>query len=152
MVSEGRFRKDLFFRLNVARLHVPPLRERKEDLPLLIQHFVQYFNLQFDREVERLSDEAMAMLLAYEWPGNIRELKNLLEGIFVELPSEGERYPQLPSLFRRRCEELRATSGDERDRLLWALSITNWNKSKAASKLSWSRMTLYRKMARYNIS
>jgi DNA-binding NtrC family response regulator len=152
MVSEGRFRKDLFFRLNVARIHVPPLRERKEDLPLLIDHYVQYFNHRFGRDVARLSDEAMDALWAYEWPGNVRELKNLLEAIFVELPSEGERYPHLPSLFRRQCEELRAASGDERDRLLWALSITNWNKSKAASKLSWSRMTLYRKMARYKIS
>jgi len=152
MVNDGKFRKDLFFRLNVARIHVPPLRERKEDLPLLINHFVQHFNHQFGRAVERLSDEAMDALLAYDWPGNIRELKNLLEAIFVELPSEGERCPQLPSLFRRRCEELRATTGDERDRLLWALSMSNWNKSKAASKLSWSRMTLYRKMARYKIS
>jgi len=151
MVSEGRFRKDLFFRLNVARIHVPPLRDRKEDMPLLIDHYVRYFNHRFDRDVERLSNEAMDALLAYDWPGNVRELKNLLEGIFVELPPEGERYPHLPALFRRRCEELRATGGDERDRLLWALSITNWNKSKAASKLSWSRMTLYRKMLRYKI-
>jgi DNA-binding NtrC family response regulator len=152
MVSDGKFRKDLFFRLNVARIHVPPLRERKEDLPLLINHFVRYFNQQFGRAVERLSDEAMDALLAYDWPGNIRELKNLLEAIFVELPSDGETRPHLPSLFRRRCEELRASTGDERDRLLWALSMSNWNKSKAATKLSWSRMTLYRKMARYKIS
>jgi len=152
MVSEGRFRKDLFFRLNVTRIHIPPLRERKEDLPILIDHYIHHFNHRFRRDVERLSDEAMDALLAYEWPGNVRELKNLLEAIFVELPAEGERYPRLPTLFRRRCEELRATSGDERDRLLWALSITNWNKSKAAVKLSWSRMTVYRKMSQYNIS
>jgi DNA-binding NtrC family response regulator len=151
MVSEGRFRKDLFFRLNVARIHVPPLRERKEDLPVLIAHYIQHFNAMFGRNVERLSEDAMEVLLTYEWPGNVRELKNLLEAIFVELPADGERYPELPLLFRRRCEELRVASGDERDRLLWALTVTNWNKSKAASKLSWSRMTLYRKMARYKI-
>jgi DNA-binding NtrC family response regulator len=152
MVSEGKFRKDLFFRLNVARIHVPPLRERKEDLPTLIDHYIEHFNRIFGRNVESLSDEALEVLLSYEWPGNVRELKNLLEAIFVELPVDGERHPELPLLFRRRCEETRAVSVDERDRLLWALTVTNWNKSKAASKLSWSRMTLYRKMARYNIA
>jgi len=152
IVGEGKFRKDLFFRLNVARIHLPPLRERREDLGLLIQHYIRHFNVIFGQRVERLSDEAMAALSAYEWPGNIRELKNLLEAIFVELPSHGERQPDLPPIFRQHCESLKATAGDEKERLLWALSITNWNKSKAASKLRWSRMTLYRKMARYNIS
>jgi DNA-binding NtrC family response regulator len=152
MTGEGKFRKDLFFRLNVARVHLPPLRERKEDLPGLIAHYIRHFNLQFGRNVERLHDDAMDALLAYEWPGNVRELKNLLEAIFVDLPPDGEHSPQLPALFRKHCDSLKATSGDEKQRLLWALSVTNWNKSRAASKLRWSRMTLYRKMARYDIS
>src|SRR5262249_31815944 len=152
MVGEGKFRKDLFFRLNVARIHLPPLRERKEDLPYLINYYVHHFNACFGRNVERLPDEAVESLFAYDWPGNVRELKNLLEAVFVEMPSGDSATPQLPLQFRRCCAELKSTPADERQRLLWALSMTNWNKSKAADKLQWSRMTLYRKMARYKIS
>jgi DNA-binding NtrC family response regulator len=152
MVGEAKFRKDLFFRLNVARIHLPPLRERKEDLLYLIDHYLHHFNVCFGRNVERLPDEVFETLFFYDWPGNVRELKNLLEAVFVELPADDSLPPQLPPQFRRRCAELKAASGDERQRLLWALSMTNWNKSRAADKLQWSRMTLYRKMARYKIS
>jgi DNA-binding NtrC family response regulator len=150
--KENKFRKDLFFRLNVARIHLPPLRERKEDLLSLIGHYIGRFNRQFGRKVRGLSQEAWDCLLAYDWPGNVRELKNLLESIFVEAPSQEISLADLPPQLRLRCNELQSISGNERERLLWALSLTNWNKSKAADKLHWSRMTLYRKMARYNIS
>jgi DNA-binding NtrC family response regulator len=152
MVAQGEFRKDFFYRLNVARIHLAPLRERKEDLPALVSHYIRHFNILFGRKVERLSDDAMHSLLAYDWPGNVRELRNVLEGVFVELPPGEVTYPHLPATLRLRYERINEVSSDERDRLLWALSVTNWNKSKAASKLHWSRMTLYRKMARYNIS
>lgn len=150
-VKEDRFRKDLFYRLNVARVHLPPLRERKEDLLLLVQHYIRYFNQRFGRTVLGLCDEAMDCLLAYDWPGNVRELKNLIEAIFVELPPGEISLSHVPIQVRERCQGGHAAVGDERSRLLWALSSTNWNKSKAAGKLNWSRMTLYRKMARYNI-
>jgi DNA-binding NtrC family response regulator len=150
--KENKFRKDLFFRLNVARIHLPPLRERKEDLLSLISHYIGRFNRQFGRKIRGLSEEAWDCLLAYDWPGNVRELKNLLESIFVEAPSQEISLADLPPQLRLRCNELQSLSGNERERLLWALSLTNWNKSKAADKLHWSRMTLYRKMARYNIS
>lgn len=150
--KENKFRKDLFFRLNVARIHLPPLRERKEDLVALIGHYIGRFNRQFGRQVRGLTEEALDCLLAYDWPGNVRELKNLLESIFVEGPSQDISLADLPLQFRLRCNELKTLSGNERERMLWALSATNWNKSKAADKLQWSRMTLYRKMARYNIS
>jgi DNA-binding NtrC family response regulator len=149
--KENKFRKDLFFRLNVARIHLPPLRERKEDLLSLIEYYIGYFNKLFGRKVRRLSEEALECLLSYDWPGNVRELKNLLESIFVEGPSQDILLSELPPQLRLRCSELKSLSGNERERLLWALSATNWNKSKAADKLHWSRMTLYRKMARYNI-
>jgi len=150
--KENRFRKDLFFRLNVARIHLPPLRERKEDLLSLIDYYIGRFNRQFGRRVRGLSEEALECLLAYDWPGNVRELKNLLESIFVEGPTQDISLADLPLQLRLRCNELKSLSGNERERMLWALSATNWNKSKAADKLQWSRMTLYRKMARYNIS
>ena len=151
MVKEDKFRKDLFYRLNVARVHLPPLRERKEDLQLLVQHYIRYFNQRFGRAVLGLCDEAMDCLLAYDWPGNVRELKNLIEAIFVELPVGETSVSHVPIQVRERCAAVRSAVSDERSRLLWALSSTNWNKSKAAGKLNWSRMTLYRKMARYNI-
>jgi two-component system response regulator HydG/two-component system response regulator AtoC len=101
--------------------------------------------------VRGFSDAALGCLAAYDWPGNVRELKNLLESIFVEGPAEEIALTDLPPHFRLRCAELRLLAGNERERLLWALAASNWNKSKAADKLNWSRMTLYRKMARYNI-
>jgi DNA-binding NtrC family response regulator len=150
--KENKFRKDLFFRLNVARIHLPPLRERKEDLLYLIDYYIGRFNRRFGRNVRGLSEEALDCLLAYDWPGNVRELKNLLESIFVEGSTQDISLADLPLQLRLRCNELKSLAGNERERLLWALSATNWNKSKAADKLHWSRMTLYRKMARYNIS
>jgi DNA-binding NtrC family response regulator len=151
LVAEGKYRKDLFFRLNVARVHLPPLRERKEDLPLLLDYFIQALSRCFGLRVRRITDEALDHLLAYDWPGNIRELKNLVEAIFVNLSSSEISLDALPLQFRIRCE--RSTSApNEQDDLLRALVSTKWNKSKAAEKLRWSRMTLYRKMARYKIA
>lgn len=150
--KENKFRKDLYFRLNVARLHLPPLRERKEDLLALIEHYIACFNRRFGRRVRGVTEEALECLLAYDWPGNVRELKNLLESVYAEGSSQEISLADLPLQFRLRCNELKALVGNERERLLWALSATNWNKSKAADRLQWSRMTLYRKMARYNIS
>ncbi|HEX3094218.1 MAG TPA: sigma-54 dependent transcriptional regulator, partial [Candidatus Angelobacter sp.] len=151
LARENKFRRDLYFRLNVARVHLPPLRERKEDLPALIEHYIRHFNQRFGQKVRYLSAEALNCFLCYDWPGNVRELKNLLESIFVEGPSQNVSVAELPPQFCRQMMEMKSVSGNERERLLWALSATNWNKSKAADKLSWSRMTLYRKMARYNI-
>jgi transcriptional regulator with PAS, ATPase and Fis domain len=152
LAAQGHFRKDLFFRLAVTTLHLPPLRERKEDLLALVAHYLCYYNQRFGRAVRALSEEAMDLLLAYDWPGNVRELKNVLEAVFVELPANDDiEVAELPARFRSRYAESKHVSADERARLLWALSATNWNKSRAALKLHWSRMTLYRKMARYNI-
>jgi DNA-binding NtrC family response regulator len=150
--KENKFRKDLFFRLNVVRIHLPPLRERKQDLLSLVSYYIERFNRKFSRRVSGLTDEVLDRLLAYDWPGNVRELKNLLESIFVESTSQELSLADLPPPLRVRCDELKSLTGNERERMLWALSATNWNKSKAADKLQWSRMTLYRKMARYNIS
>jgi len=151
LARENKFRNDLFFRLNVARIHLPPLRERKEDLISLIEYYISYFNQRFGLRIRRVTEEALECLHDYDWPGNIRELKHLLESVFVDGPREDISLTDLPPQFRRRAIELKSVSGNERERLMWALSTTDWNKSKAAAKLSWSRMTLYRKMARYNI-
>jgi DNA-binding NtrC family response regulator len=147
----SEFRQDLFFRLNVARVHLPPLRERKQDIPLLIDHFVQKFSAQFGRGIRGFSDEAMERLLSYNWPGNIRELMNLIERIFIDPPQEKITVADLPESMRFRPSVRHETAPAEREILLYTLSQTNWNKSKAAERLHWSRMTLYRKIAKYRI-
>lgn len=151
LMMEEKFRSDLYFRLNVANVHIPPLRERKEDLLSLCLHYIQEMNQQFGLAVEGFSEDAFTALLCYSWPGNVRELKNLIEGIFVNLPSELITYNDLPEQFRRRCLETTKLPQDERDRLLQALFATHWNKRQAAQQLHWSRMTLYRKLRKYHI-
>jgi transcriptional regulator with PAS, ATPase and Fis domain len=152
LMAAKQFRQDLFFRLNVARLHLAPLRERQEDLPLLLQDFLKELNAKYAAVVAGFSEDCLETFFKYDFPGNIRELKNLLEAIFVNQPSRVITFQDLPELFRRRLQETADLPKDERDRLLSALFTTNWNKSQAAHDLNWSRKTLYRKMAKYNIT
>jgi DNA-binding NtrC family response regulator len=149
--NSPNFRRDLYFRLNVARIHMPALRERKSDIPLLIGHFIGHFNQEFGRHVEGVGDEAMAALLHHDWPGNIRELKNTVEALFVHLPTGREKQLELPERLRRQMAGTAGLPLNEQERLLSALWATDWNMSKAARQLHWSRMTLYRKMAKYEV-
>jgi DNA-binding NtrC family response regulator len=151
LVAQGQFRKDLYFRLNVARIHLPPLRERKEDILTLCQYYLHALNQRFGRHVEGFTDEVLARLLRYDWPGNVRELKNLLEAAFVNDPVQRIALADLPEPFQRQGAVSERSALDERQRLLSALFSTNWNVSKAAQRLHWSRMTLYRKLEKYHI-
>lgn len=148
MTERGAFRRDLFYRLNVARVELPPLRDRKDDIPLLIEH---YRRLLGGDDVARLSRECMNRMAQYNWPGNIRELRNVLESIFLHCASDEVQVHDLPTRLHHAVRE-ECLSPDERERLVEALCATQWNKSRAAEKLRWSRMTLYRKMAKYHIS
>lgn len=150
-VEKGLFRKDLFFRLNVARLHLPPLRDRREDIPLLLHKFIHEFNDSFGLGVTGFSDKAWFCLLKYDWPGNIRELKNLLEATYISAPSTTITFQDLPKPYQQKFCGSAFRPKSERDQVLSALFSTNWNKSRAAQELNWSRMTLYRKMAKYQI-
>jgi DNA-binding NtrC family response regulator len=151
LMEDGAFRNDLFYRLNVARVHMPSLREHREDIPLLIEHGIRRLNRQFNRSVKGLKEEVINLLMRYAWPGNVRELMNLLEATYINLPSGKIRLADLPVHFRRNLEAFDRMPDDERARVLAALMETNWNKSTAAKKLNWSRMTLYRKMAKHKI-
>lgn len=151
LVTEGTFRKDLYYRLNVARIHLPPLRERQEDIPLLCAHYIREFNQQFNHDVEGLTQQTLDAFLRYEWPGNVRELRNLLEAIFVHCPDVKLSLKDLPEPLRKRLIDSLTLPQDERAQLLSSLAATNWNKSKAAQQLHWSRVTLYRKMWKYHI-
>jgi transcriptional regulator with PAS, ATPase and Fis domain len=151
LLENGEFRKDLYYRLNVARVHMPPLRDRKEDIPLLLNHYIQEMNRYFGRNIKGFTKDANNTLLYYNWPGNVRELKNVVEAAFINLPPENVDLVELPKSFLNRLKLSEHSSDSERDRMLAILFETNWNKSKAAQKLHWSRMTLYRKMAKYHI-
>jgi transcriptional regulator with PAS, ATPase and Fis domain len=152
LMVEEKFRKDLYFRLNVATIHLPPLRERKEDIVALAAHYLAEMNQRYGRTVSGFTDEAFALLCRYHWPGNVRELKNLIEATFINLPVGCIALADLPDPFRRRFAQTQGVPQQERDRLLSALFETNWNKFQAAQKLHWSRMTLYRKLAKYHIT
>ena len=151
LTAEHRFRQDLYFRLNIVGVHLPSLRERRDDLPDLFHHYIAEMNRRFRRTVVGFTEDAYNRLLAHSWPGNIRELRNLLEAIFVNLPQEDVTHVDLPIEFSRRISDAADTPASERDRLLSALLCTKWNKSKAAKQLHWSRMTIYRKIAKYRL-
>jgi DNA-binding NtrC family response regulator len=150
LMKEGKFRSDLYYRLNVARILLPPLRERQGDIALLLEYFRERYNRQFGKKVEGFTEEAVAALVDYDWPGNIRELKNLMESSFIQA-EERISLEDLPEGFRQRLAETETMGQDERSRLITALLSSNWNKVKAAQRLKWSRMTLYRKMAKYGV-
>jgi DNA-binding NtrC family response regulator len=151
MVEAGEFRADLYYRLNLVRIFIPPLRERKEDIGLLLDHYRRILNRKFGRQVEGLTEEAMDTLRGYDWPGNVRELKNFLEATFINARKR-IGVNDFPPFFSKQLQETGSSPLHERNRLLKALFDTNWNKARAAQQLQWSRMTLYRKMAKYQLN
>ena len=151
-VAENRFRTDLYYRLNVGRIELPSLRERREDIDPLARHIIGELNQRFGRQVESLDEDLLERLRRYDWPGNVRELRNVIEAAYVNAPSRILGARDLPAFFRRRIEEARELPPLERDRVLAALNATHWNKTLAARQLHCSRMTLYRKMAKLAIT
>jgi len=151
LVSIGKFREDLYYRLNVVRVHLPALRERKEDIPDLAAHVIANLNRRYQCEVRGLTDAALACLMRYNWPGNVRELINFFEAVYVNPPQRTIEVSDLPRQFQSSFEKDDAADNDERHTIVSALIATNWKKAEAASKLNWSRMTLYRKIIKYNI-
>lgn len=150
--KEQRFRSDLYYRLNVVRIEIPPLRERSEDIPALVGHYIRRLNSAFNKQVVALSPNALEQLMVYPWPGNVRELRNVLEATFVHLDAHTDRVIELPPQVVRLLRGSTNREVSERLELLRALTATKWNKTEAARALHWSRMTLYRKMVRYRIS
>jgi len=148
MVSCGRFRRDLYYRLNVAQIVLPPVRHRKADIPHLLRHFVTEFNHRLGKQVEGVAGDALDHMLYYEWPGNVRELKNVIETCMLNLDSGPIGLADIPEQSR---SKLSGGATNEKELLLSALFSTKWNKSLAAQKLHWSRMTVYRKMAKYHL-
>jgi len=158
LVSRGRFRDDLYFRLAVVRLSIPPLRDRREDIPLLVEHFVRKFNAKRDRKIGGISPAVMEILMRHEFPGNVRELENLIEYSFVlcheglidvhHLPEDfrpaGGTAPQRPAVSRLKSAEA--------DTIRATLAQKDGHLANTARELGISRTTLWRKMKRYAIS
>ncbi len=151
LVEEGKFREDLYYRLNVGRLHIPPLRERKEDIPLLAAYAVEKLNERFGKRIGGVDFDVLERFLRYPWPGNVRELMNVLESSFLNPSGDLIGFGDLPAFFRKKLEEISRCEATERDMLLSTLVSVEGNKSEAARKLGWSRMTLYRKMKKFKI-
>ena len=151
LFSVGKFRQDLYYRLNVVRMHLPPLRERKEDIPTLAAFAINKLNQRYHHNIQGLTDQALANLMRYDWPGNIRELLNLLEATYVNPNGKKIRSAHLPPAFRKKLKEGHSSAGSERNYIVSSLISTNWHRADTARKLNWSRMTLYRKIIKYNI-
>lgn len=178
LVREGKFREDLYYRINVIRIHIPPLRERLDDIPLLCEHFIKKLNQKMNRRVIGITPETLRILQQYHWPGNVRELENVLErafhfstGVWIEpkhLPEDLQKEAPLPDVRRKpshgpsaseyrlenlvladsRCDLLAQA---EKQLILKALELSAGNRSLAAQRLGISRAALYQKLKKYNI-
>ncbi len=151
MVAHGLFRADLYYRLNVARLDLPPLRDRPEDVGVLLSAAIGELNRRDDADVGRPDPELEHCLATHDWPGNVREVRNLAEALFIDPPRGTIHFADLPPAFARLFAPYRIAVSDERARLVAALTATHWNKAQAAKAMNWSRMTLYRKLAHYHV-
>lgn len=151
LIEEGKFRPDLFYRLNVFRIELPPLRERKEDIPPLVDHFVHKFSMQMNKRINRVAPSAMYLLQQYDWPGNIRELENAVERAMV-VAQEPELRDQDFILKARTAaaEETGKTLEDiERAHILRVLEECGGNQTHAAEVLDIDRVTLHNKLKKY---
>ncbi len=157
LVEKGLFRDDLYYRINVIQVTLPPLKERKEDIPLLVEHFISHFNATKSKQILGLSQEAMAALMFYEWPGNIRELENAIEHAFVLCTEALIRLEYLPVSLQtpRNAGDLpegMSLADIEKLSLLKALERNQWKKVATARQLGIDKNTLRRKLKRFGIT
>ncbi|MCF7791910.1 MAG: sigma-54 dependent transcriptional regulator [Victivallales bacterium] len=162
MVKNGEFREDLYYRLNILNIELPPLRERKEDIPLLVHTFIKQAAEENNKKVEGITDEALNILTSYNWPGNIRELRNCIERMVVLCREKTLTTAKLPpSMVKDYSPELAkkySPAGtlnieeNEKKLIIQALDESGGNRTEAAAKLGISRRTLHRKLNEYNIT
>ncbi|GGA22391.1 sigma-54 interaction domain-containing protein [Psychrobacillus lasiicapitis] len=158
MIKKGQFREDLYYRINVVTLKVPSLRERIEDIPILVNHFAQEYSAKYQKEVPTLFDSAMEMFTNYEWPGNIRELRNVVERMIIFIDHSRITAKEIVNIFPTSTNDYIDKEGLEyekahleKNRIQEALEKTYGNKSAAAKKLGISRVSLYNKIKKYGI-
>ena len=156
MIADGQFREDLYFRINVVGLRLPPLAERKEDIPLLVDHFIERFNTLTGKQIVGMSQDALAALTLYDWPGNVRELENAIEHAFVLCLDGMIRLAHLPEQIQPQKEPLHlpaetSLKAIEKQAIIRALKQNNWRKMATARELGIDKNTLRRKIQRYDI-
>ena len=155
LVKEGKFREDLYYRINVIKISLPPLKDRKEDIPLLINHFINKFNAITGKNINGITEDALAILMDYDFPGNIRELENIIEHAFVLSKSNYIDINHLPTEILKKDKingSISSLNETEKDAIIRALSQFNGNKQKAAEALGIDRTTLWRKLKKYKIN
>ncbi|MDR7871360.1 MAG: sigma-54 dependent transcriptional regulator [Tissierellaceae bacterium] len=152
-IEAGEFRKDLYYRLNVIPINVPPLRERKEDISVLANYFVQEYNKRLNKNILSIDKEAMELLEAYNWPGNIRELKNLIERIMIFKKGDRIEVHDLSDEIRQKHLSTTSSSLEDAERatIERVLVENKWNISRSAKELNITRQTLRNKIEKYNI-
>ena len=154
-MKKGTFREDLYYRLNVIPIFIPPLRERRDDISFLVSHFLDKFKREKGKKIVDFSPEVMEIFLAHSWPGNVRELENVIEHAVIIAKRDEISTKDLPQYLLQKPlqgEELVTLQDVERNLILKTLKETNWNKHKTAKKLKINRSTLYGKMRRYGFS
>ncbi len=155
LIDEGRFRPDLFYRLNVFRIEIPALRDRKEDIPLLVDHFIHKFSLQMNKKINRVAPAAMYQLQQYGWPGNVRELENAVERAMVVAQEPELR--ETDFIFKAKNGAVVETGAKtledmEKNHILRVLEECSWNQTRAAEVLDIDRVTLHNKLKKYGWS
>jgi Nif-specific regulatory protein len=158
-VKDGKFRADLYFRLNVIPIHIAPLRKRKIDIPILIEHFLEKFNKENDKKFKSISSSGIKKMLEYKWPGNVRELMNIIERIIVLNDGKIIETNMIPEVLEDRVNMIDSGLLDEESTLQEieafyierTLKFVEWNLSKCAKILQIDRKTLYSKIEKYNI-
>jgi two-component system NtrC family response regulator len=156
LVATGEFREDLYYRLNVVPIHIPPLRERRDDIPILVEHFLTHFCERHRRGPKRLANEALQILVSHSWPGNIRQLRNLMERLVVTVGGEVIHAEDLPADMRSRIDHSAGTlaaavENAEKRAILSALTACDNHREKTARLLDISVRTLHYKMSRYGL-
>jgi len=153
LVEDGVFREDLYYRINVFSIYLPPVRERREDIPLLAHHFVKKFALAMNKKITGISPEAMDLLVRYDWPGNVRELENALERAMVVGKGPQIQVQDLPFQLANKMRIPVADSLDavEKSHIATILDRTGWNITRSAEILGIDRVTLYNKIKKYGL-
>lgn len=159
-IKAGRFREDLLYRINVMNIHLPPLRERLDDLPLLIEYFIRNFNEKFNKSISSVSADAYNLIANYDWPGNIRELENVIEHSFILCDDNTIKVEHLPERLKNKAVKSPVTqiantdkplANAEKETIINLLEKHDWVKKKVADELNINPSTLWRKMKKYGI-
>jgi len=162
LIAEGKFRNDLYYRLNIISIEVPPLREKRVDIPLLVEDFIKKHSKHISKKIEGISDEALSILIDYNWPGNIRELENVIERAIILTKGPiitPEDFPESLSNVKRRVQSFAndnlklkdALKSPEKGLITKALESVSWNRNEAARILGINRTTLYKKMIKFGL-